>query len=77
MKIDPVLKASLDNQIANDPKSLDPCFFCGNRFDDDDEIVYHHCHFSGNFLSLAHNSCNLKGKVTFKATCFIHNLKGT
>ncbi|OXA39343.1 hypothetical protein Fcan01_25816 [Folsomia candida] len=56
MVIDPHLKRRPKDQILNNPTSLDPCYFCKNKFDVKDSIVFHHDHFTCQFLGLSHHT---------------------
>lgn len=57
MKINPQLKKRLTHLIENDPDNLDPCYFCKKKLqvNPKDKTVFHHDHFSRQFLGLAHD----------------------
>ena len=42
-----------------DPDVIIECWICDKPFGE----VFHHCHYSGKFLGLAHNGCNLKRRT--------------
>ena len=51
------------------------CWICNEKFDGDDK-VRDHCHFTGRYRGVAHNSCNLKyEKPNFTPVVF-NNLSG-
>lgn len=48
------------------------CHICGNKLDK--KPVRDHCHLTGEFRGMAHNSCNLNYKFPQFVPIFIHNL---
>ena len=39
-------------------------------------LVRHHCHYTGEFIGLAHSNCNLQAKTPTSLNVFFHNFKG-
>ena len=53
------------------------CHICGkSEFTEKDWKVRDHCHTSGKFRGLAHNTCNLKFRVPAFTPVFFHNISG-
>lgn len=50
------------------------CIICGEMLGSD--RVRHHDHQTGNFIGLAHNTCNLQTKEKRRLYCFCHNFSG-
>ena len=50
------------------------CWICDVPFETDDEKVLDHCHFGGQFLSYAHNECNLKRRTLDYTPVIAHNM---
>ena len=68
-----------DNALAHE----DVCYVCDRKLNND--RVRDHCHLTGKFRGIAHNSCNLKlrwskrkpfVKYGFRIPVFFHNLRG-
>ena len=49
------------------------CYLCNVEFLPDDKKVIDHDHFSGKYLGIAHNSCNLQRKTRPEMDLFFHN----
>ncbi|OXA48318.1 putative DNA polymerase [Folsomia candida] len=75
MVIDPQLRRRLKDQILNNPTSLNPCYFCNIKFTVKDAIVFHHDHFSSQFLGLSHHTCNIDARVQSQAPVYFHGLR--
>ncbi len=55
------------------------CYLCKQEFDETDLNlcrVLDHDHLSGEFLGVAHSSCNLQRREEYSLTCFSHNFSG-
>jgi len=52
------------------------CWVCKNPFEDGDDKVRDHCHFSGQFRGAAHNKCNLLYRKPKHVPVIFHNLSG-
>ena len=50
------------------------CWICNAAFENEDEKVLDHCHFSGQFLWYAHNECNLKRRTLNYTPVIAHNM---
>ena len=48
------------------------CYICNEEFLPDDKKVDHD-HYSGKYLGIAHNNCNLKRKTRPEMVVFFHN----
>ena len=61
-------------------KTADKCCLCHKPFTLYDQTyerrVYHHCHVTGQYIGMAHNSCNLNSKQSKEIRVVFHNLKG-
>ncbi|OXA47691.1 hypothetical protein Fcan01_17757, partial [Folsomia candida] len=77
MKINPQLKKRLTHLIENDPDSLDPCYFCKKKLqvNPKDKTIFHHDHFSRQFLGLAHDSCNIDARIRRVPPVYFHGLR--
>ena len=62
-----------DSYIYN--KSTE-CFFCKEAFQEGQQLVLDHDHYSGEFRGKAHNSCNINGKTPNFIPIFFHNGSG-
>lgn len=51
------------------------CYLCGREMEQRDRVLDHD-HLNGNFLGVAHNSCNLRRRERYTLTCFAHNFSG-
>ena len=57
-------------------KNATRCSICNKKFQEDDERVRDHCHFTGKYRGCAHNKCNLDYSWRyFKIPIFFHSLK--
>jgi hypothetical protein len=52
------------------------CKTCNNQCNEKNEMVIHHDHITGKFISIMCNQCNLKLKYKRVLPVYIHNLKG-
>ena len=55
------------------------CHICQQILVDDNDRVRDHCHFTGTYRGVAHNTCNLNYQLkpkSWKLPVIIHNLKG-
>ena len=52
------------------------CWMCNKEFNDEDNEVRDHCHFTGRYRGAAHNSCNLKYRKPNFTPVVFHNLSG-
>ena len=52
------------------------CHVCNGKFTEADKKVLDHWHVTGKFRGAAHNSCNLKFKLSGKIPVVFHNLRG-
>ena len=52
------------------------CHICGKAYDEDSVRVRDHCHVTGTYHGLAHQSCNLNLKVANRIPVVFHNLRG-
>ncbi len=52
------------------------CYLCKVQFSPKEKKVLDHDHMTGDFLGVAHNSCNLRRKEVVKLTCLSHNMSG-
>ena len=55
------------------------CYICRKKYREDDVPVRDHCHVTGKYRGSAHQSCNLKLKISaenIKIPVVFHNLKG-
>ena len=53
------------------------CWICKGEFNDDEnDKVRDHCHFTGRYRGVAHNSCNLKYRKPNFTPVVFHNLSG-
>ena len=50
------------------------CWICNVAFENEDEKVLDHCHFSGKLLGYAHNECNLKRRTLNYTPVIAHNM---
>ncbi|PFX14317.1 hypothetical protein AWC38_SpisGene21541 [Stylophora pistillata] len=50
------------------------CWLCGEDFQEGEEKVRDHCHYTGEFRGAAHNSCNLKFQRPKFTPIVLHNL---
>ena len=50
------------------------CWIRNFAFENKDQKVLDHCHFSGQFLGYAHNECNLKRRTLNYTPVIAHNL---
>ena len=49
------------------------CYICNKNFDAGDVRCFDHCHITGEFRGVCHNSCNLSKRHQKNISCFIHN----
>ena len=57
-------------------KNATRCSICNKKFQEDDERVRDHCHFTGKYRACAHNKCILDYSWRyFKIPIFFHNIK--
>ena len=59
---------SVPKEYVND------CWICNKLFEEDQEKVLDHCHYSGNFLGWAHSQCNLKRRSINFTPVNAHNM---
>ena len=52
------------------------CWICNENFDEDDDKVKDHCHFTGRYRGAAHNKCNSKFRIPNFTPVVFHNLSG-
>jgi len=52
------------------------CWISKKSFDDGENKVRDHCHFSGKFRGAAHNKCNLDFRKPIHVLVILHNLAG-
>ena len=55
------------------------CWICNKKYKEDQKPVRDHCHITGKYRGSAHDSCNLKLKISaekIKIPVIFHNLKG-
>ena len=52
------------------------CWICKKEFDENEEKVKDHCHYTGRYRGAAHNECNLKYRKPDFTPVIIHNLGG-
>ena len=58
-----------------DFKNATKCWICQKEFDENEEKVKDHCHFTGRFRGAAHNSCNLQFRKPGFTPVIFHNLQ--
>ena len=51
------------------------CHFCGKEIEKEKNKVRDHCHFTGEYRGVAHNSCNLKCRKPLVLPVIFHNLQ--
>ena len=56
-----------------DPDEIIECWICEKPFGEEAKVL-DHCHYSGKFLGLAHNECNLKRRTLNFIPVVAHNL---
>ena len=61
-------------QLDQTKSEVKACWICGLDFNAQDIKVLDHCHYSGEFLSWAHNTCNLKRRSLNFTPVVAHNL---
>ena len=70
----PMEKLSEEQKLQS--KNATRCSICNKQFQENDERVRDHCHFTGKYRGCAHNKCNLDYSWRyFKIPIFFHNLK--
>ena len=52
------------------------CWICKGEFDENEEKVKDHCHYTGRYRGAAHNKCNLKYRNPDFTPVIFHNLSG-
>ena len=52
------------------------CWICKGEFDENEEKVKDHCHYTGRYRGAAHNECNLKYRNPNFTPVIFHNLSG-
>ena len=52
------------------------CWICKREFDENEEKVKDHCHYTGRYRGAAHNECNLKYRKPDFTPVIFHNLSG-
>ena len=52
------------------------CWICKGEFDENEEKVKDHCHYTGRYRGAAHNECNIKYKNPNFTPVVFHNLSG-
>ena len=52
------------------------CWICKGEFDENEEKVKDHCHYTGRYRGAAHNECNLKYRNPNVTPVVFHNLSG-
>ena len=53
--------------------SVKSCYICGKGFALGEIRTFDHCHISGEFRGVCHNSCNLSKRHQQTVSCYIHN----
>ena len=61
-------------QLDQTKSEVKACWICGLDFNAQDIKVLDHCHYSGEFLGWAHNTCNLKRRSLNFTPVVAHNL---
>ena len=61
-------------QLDQTTSEVKACWICGLDFNAQDIKVLDHCHYSGEFLGWAHNTCNLKRRSLNFTPVVAHNL---
>ena len=59
--------------MGKEKQNATHCYLCNVEFLPDDKIVTDHDHFSGKYLGIAHNNCNLQRKTRPEMVVFFHN----
>ncbi|KAJ8911905.1 hypothetical protein NQ315_012319 [Exocentrus adspersus] len=73
--IDSKLKTVIPMQDGSDSLVQgENCHICEKPFQEGDNPVRDHCHFTGKFRDWAHSSCNLNYKNSFVVPVVLHNL---
>ena len=57
-------------------ESVNQCWICETPYENDQEKVLDHCHYSGKFLAWAHSNCNLSRKSLNFTPVIAHNMTG-
>ena len=60
-------------------RTMGGCHICGEKYNDKDVRIRHHCQITGKFRCLAHQECNLKLRIKsddIKIPIIFHNLCG-
>ena len=52
------------------------CWICKGEFDENEEKVKDHCHYTGRYRGAAHNECNLNYRKPDFTPVVLHNLSG-
>ena len=58
------------------PQKSNNCWICKKIINNDEEKVRDHCHATGKFRGVAHESCNLNFQLTENVPVIFHNLRG-
>ncbi|XP_073979961.1 uncharacterized protein [Rhodnius prolixus] len=67
---------ALSHQQQEDIANATHCGICEQAFNGLEKRVHHHDHLTGDFICVAHNSCNLKVQLPNFIPVYMHNLSG-
>jgi len=83
VEINKVLAIKHDRIVTEKDKKkfaeADTCWICKDKFDEENNKVWDHCHITGKFRGPAHNACNLKLQIQAWKTpipVIFHNFRG-
>ncbi len=57
-------------------QNVNVCHICKKKFSKSDIKVRDHCHITGKFRGVAHQTCNLRVRICLKIPVFFHNGSG-
>ncbi|XP_057296198.1 uncharacterized protein LOC130625149 [Hydractinia symbiolongicarpus] len=66
----------LTDEQKNAYDAAETCHICMKSFSDENRKVRDHCHYTGLYRGPAHNTCNLKYRITNHVPVIFHNLSG-